>query len=437
MSKLHQRGDAERDRLDVGAAARTSSTASVKMSSVSCRSAPRQVRWTLWWTTIPWSTTPPRSFVPPASIPITRLGGMAGRYTEGGERPDSRPPGIQGLPRAAPAARGRRRPRRAAASGSPGIATTAASRAAPARSSATSPRAASLKWVALAIAGWLLLSLVLFLISAQTRPGVSPATERALSSSGSLFSGSNILVLGSDVRKGDSIDKSQAGPGRSDTIMLVHSAFGSVRKLSIPRDVEVNIPGHGVNKVNAAYAFGGPALTIQTLESFLGNGLQMNHVVEVDFEEFPHFIDALGGVTVNNKTRICSPPFDNFWKGLHFKKGEHPPQRAARARLLARAKEQLRARTRTTATARAGSSRCLRRSARRRSRRARSSGCRWVSWNAPRTLKSDMNGFQLMVLFADMATGNSSDTEVLEATCCNGSNLFVSEGSKRDAVGSC
>jgi hypothetical protein len=45
-----------------------------------------------------------------------------------------------------------------------------------------------------------------------------------------------------------------------------------------------------------------------------------------------------------------------------------------------------------------------------------------------------MNGFQLMALFADMATGNSSDTEVLEATCCNGSNLFVSEGSKRDAV---
>ena len=59
----------------------------------------------------------------------------------------------------------------------------------------------------------------------------------------------------------------------------------------------------------------------------------------------------------------------------------------------------------------------------------------WVSWNAPRTLKSDMNGLQLMALFGDMATGNSSDTEVLEATCCNnGSNLFVSEGSKRDAV---
>jgi hypothetical protein len=45
-----------------------------------------------------------------------------------------------------------------------------------------------------------------------------------------------------------------------------------------------------------------------------------------------------------------------------------------------------------------------------------------------------MNGFELMMLFGDMATGNSEDTEVLEATCCNGSNLFVSDGAKRDAV---
>ena len=289
------------------------------------------------------------------------------------------------------------------------------------------------KWVAIAVGSWLLLSLVLFLISAQTRPGVSPSTERALSSSGNLFSGSNILVLGSDVRKGDSIDKTQSGPGRSDTIMLVHAAFGSVRKLSIPRDVEVNIPGHGVSKVNAAYAYGGPALTIQTLETFLGNGLQINHVVEVDFEEFPHFIDALGGVTVHNKTRVCSPPFDNFWKGLHFKKGElHLDGRRALGYSRVRKNscapnedDRDRARRQQEVLAAIGSQ-----------AKSPSTFFRlpWVSWNAPRTLKSDLNGFQLMALFADMATGNSSDTEVLEATCCNGSNLFVSEGSKRDAV---
>jgi LCP family protein required for cell wall assembly len=290
-----------------------------------------------------------------------------------------------------------------------------------------------LKWVALAIAGWLVLSLVLFLISAQTQDGVSPATERALSSKGSLFTGSNILVLGSDVRTGDSIDESQSGPGRSDTIMLVHSAFGSVRKLSIPRDVEVDVPGHGINKINAAYAFGGPALTIETVEAFLGNGLEVNHVVEVDFKNFPDFIDSLGGVTVNNKSRICSPPFDNFWKGLHFKKGEIDLN-GERALGYARVRKNScapgeddrdRAARQQQVLAAIGSQ-----------VKSPSTFARlpWVSWHAPRTLRSDMNGFQLMGLFADMATGSSDKTEVLEATCCRGSNLFVSDGAKADAV---
>jgi LCP family protein required for cell wall assembly len=290
-----------------------------------------------------------------------------------------------------------------------------------------------LKWVALAIAGWILLSLVLFLISAQTQDGVSPATERALSSKGSLFTGSNILVLGSDVRTGDSIDESQSGPGRSDTIMLVHSAFGSVRKLSIPRDVEVDVPGHGINKINAAYAFGGPALTIETVEAFLGNGLEVNHVVEVDFKNFPDFIDSLGGVTVNNKSRICSPPFDNFWKGLHFKKGEIDLN-GKRALGYARVRKNScapgeddrdRAARQQQVLAAIGSQ-----------VKSPSTFVRlpWVSWHAPRTLRSDMNGFQLMGLFADMATGSSDKTEVLEATCCRGSNLFVSDGAKADAV---
>jgi LCP family protein required for cell wall assembly len=289
------------------------------------------------------------------------------------------------------------------------------------------------KWVALAIAGWLLVSLVAFLISAQTQDGVSPETERALSSRGSLFSGSNILVLGSDVRTGESIDESQQGPGRSDTIMLVHAAFGSVRKLSIPRDVEVEVPGHGINKINAAYALGGPALTIETVESFLGNGLEVNHVVEVDFEAFPEFIDSLGGVTVNNKTRICSPPFDNFWKGLRFPKGEidlNGRRALGYARIRknncahgeddrARAARQQQVLTAIGSQVKSPST-FLR--------------LPWVSWNAPRTLKSDMNGFELMLLFGDMATGSSDDTEVLEATCCNASNLFVSEGAKQEAV---
>jgi LCP family protein required for cell wall assembly len=289
------------------------------------------------------------------------------------------------------------------------------------------------KWVALAIAGWLALSLVLFLISAQTQDGVSDETERALSTGGSLFTGSNILVLGSDVRTGASIDESQSGPGRSDTIMLVHAAFGSVRKLSIPRDVEVEVPGHGINKINAAYAFGGPALTIETVESFLGHGLKVNHLVEVDFKNFPDFIDSLGGVTVKNKTRICSPPFDNFWKGLHFRRGEIHLN-GKRALGYARVRKNSCAPAEDDRARAARQQRVL--SAIGSKVKSPSTFVRlpWVSWHAPRTLRSDMNGLQLMGLFADMATGTSDNTEVLEATCCRGSNLFVSEGSKADAV---
>jgi LCP family protein required for cell wall assembly len=289
------------------------------------------------------------------------------------------------------------------------------------------------KWVAVAIGAWLLFSLALFLVSAQTQEGVSPETERALSSEGSLFGGSNILVLGSDARTGESIDESQQGPGRADSIMLVHAAFGSVRKLSIPRDVEVEVPGHGVNKVNAAYALGGPALTIETIESFLGNSLRINHIVEVDFEDFPEFIDSLGGITVTNRSRICSPPFDNFWRGLNFRRGEIDLD-GRRALGYSRVRknpcapaEDDRARAARQQQVLTGIGSQV---------KSPSTFLRlpWVSWNAPRTLKTDMNGFELMMLFGDMATGSSDETEVLEATCCNGSNLFVSDGAKQEAV---
>jgi LCP family protein required for cell wall assembly len=291
-----------------------------------------------------------------------------------------------------------------------------------------------LKWVALAVAGWLALSLALFLISAQTQEGVSPAAERALSSKGNLLTGSTILVLGSDARTGESIDESQQGPSRADTIMLVHAALGSVRKLSIPRDIEANIPGHGTQKINAAYALGGPALTIETVESFLGNGLEINHLVEVDFKDFPKLVDALGGITVNNKARICSPPFDNFWKGLNFPKGEIELN-GTRALGFARVRKNPCAPGEDDRARAARQQEVLRAMGDRVSSPSTFFRLPWVSWQAPRALKSDMKGPGLMALFADLATGNSSDTEVLEAGCCiNGSNLFVSEGAKRDAV---
>ena len=102
-------------------------------------------------------------------------------------------------------------------------------------------------------------------------------------------------MLGSDARTEGLAEPGSGGPSRSDSIMLLRIGGGANASLSIPRDTVVDIPGHGTDKINAAYAFGGPALATQTVKEFLG--IEVNHVVEVSFENFPQLIDALGGVT--------------------------------------------------------------------------------------------------------------------------------------------
>ena len=105
-------------------------------------------------------------------------------------------------------------------------------------------------------------------------------------------------MLGSDART-----KENAEPGaqtigetsRSDSIMLLRVGGGANAQLSILRDTVVDIPGHGRNKINAAYAFGGPSLAIETVEQYLG--IPINHLVEVNFANFPELIDSLGGIT--------------------------------------------------------------------------------------------------------------------------------------------
>src|SRR5215218_8224466 len=125
-----------------------------------------------------------------------------------------------------------------------------------------------LLWIALAIGAWLALSLVLFLLSAQIEQGkVSDEAKAALRSAGPMpFSTNTILILGSDARPEDSKEPgaNPGGPSRSDTIMLWRVGGGHASRLSIPRDTVVDIPGHGRQKINAAYAFGGAALSIQT-----------------------------------------------------------------------------------------------------------------------------------------------------------------------------
>ena len=293
-----------------------------------------------------------------------------------------------------------------------------------------------LKWIAVAIGGWLLLSLLLFLLSAQVEHGVSGRAKEALSSHGTLLGGSTILVLGSDQRGGASIDKSQSGPPRSDTIMLLHVALGSVRKLSIPRDSLATIPGHGSAKINAAYAIGGAPLTIKTVEGFLGNGVHINHLIEIDFKDFPAFINSLGGVTIDVPKKVCSPPFDNFWKGLTLKPGKHHLD-GSKALGYARIRKNRCAPNETDIERTERQQQLL--TAMRHQLLTPTTFFRlpWAAWKGPKSIRTDLRGPGLMALATDLATGGSGQTKTLEPSCLGcgpGGTLLVSDGEKRDEV---
>ena len=106
-------------------------------------------------------------------------------------------------------------------------------------------------------------------------------------------SGMNIVLIGSDTRS------STGKGGRSDTIILVHVDPDQeyLSMLSIPRDLRVVVPGHGNQKINAAYAYGGAALLIRTVQSSLG--VDLDHYVRVDFNAFKDITDTLGGVYID------------------------------------------------------------------------------------------------------------------------------------------
>jgi polyisoprenyl-teichoic acid--peptidoglycan teichoic acid transferase len=113
----------------------------------------------------------------------------------------------------------------------------------------------------------------------------------------------NFVLLGSDSR-------SQSDPGRSDTMMVAHlnGARNNLYLVSVPRDIYVDIPDHGKNKINAAYAFGGSALTIKTLQNLTGT--RMNHTIIIDFEGFIGLTTDVGGVTVFNEIPSTNLGFD-------------------------------------------------------------------------------------------------------------------------------
>jgi LCP family protein required for cell wall assembly len=118
-----------------------------------------------------------------------------------------------------------------------------------------------------------------------------------------------ILLLGSDQRY---VDVKAKNPVRSDTIILLRldPAKGATAVMSLPRDLKVKIPGHGTDKINAAYAIGGPTLSVKTIRSLLH--IPINHVVNINFGGFRRAVDRLGCVYTDVDRRYFNdnkPPF--------------------------------------------------------------------------------------------------------------------------------
>jgi LCP family protein required for cell wall assembly len=271
-----------------------------------------------------------------------------------------------------------------------------------------------------AIVGWLLLSLILFLISAQIEQSkVNSAAKSALSNSGfPLWSKNTILVLGSDQRPKGSKEPgaNPSGPSRSDSILLMRIGGGASSRLSIPRDTVVNVPGHGPNKINAAYAFGGAALTIKTVENLLP-GVKINHLVEINFANFPKLINAMGGIDV--KTNCVISKINGGYKNggitLRLRRGTHHLN-GKQALALARTRHN-ECNPRENDLTRARRQQKIF-SAMKSKTTSPSTFFRlpWVAWDAPKALRSDMGGFSMLGLIGALAASGSPPTQVLQPT---------------------
>jgi LCP family protein required for cell wall assembly len=152
---------------------------------------------------------------------------------------------------------------------------------------------------------WIIWILSLLVVAAAAVAGMVLLADFQMNDAGpvpSLASGDGVyLIVGTDSRENlpDDLEGSfgDFAGARADVIILAQVANGRRQLLSIPRDLKVDIPGHGTNKVNAAYAFGGPDLLVETVA--LATGIRANHYLEVEFGGFAGIVDALGGIELD------------------------------------------------------------------------------------------------------------------------------------------
>lgn len=270
-----------------------------------------------------------------------------------------------------------------------------------------------------ALAGWLALSLILFLVSSHINRTTLPTDVAAvLTPAGNpLTDANNILVLGSDRRPKNSREPGAqtTGFGRSDTIMLIRTGGGHAARLSIPRDTVIEIPGHGLQKINAAHAYGGPAESVSVIGRWLS--VPINHVVEVNFENFPQLIDAMGGVTYTGGCVVSKLDGGSADGGftLRLPAGTHHLD-GTEALALARTRENSCAPDESDIQ-------------REEHQQALFSDMKsqllspmsilrlpWIAWNAPPAIISDMSGPELLAMFAALTVTGTPPTHVLKPT---------------------
>lgn len=174
-----------------------------------------------------------------------------------------------------------------------------------------------LRWVLAFFVAWLLFLVIVPLWSWSdiTRVDAEPDGDRPGDHGGTTY-----LMIGTDSRSDLSEEEQErlatGNPdvNLADTIMIMHVGSGPTTLVSLPRDSLVEIPGHGVAKINGAYSRGGPELMVATVEN--ATGLRMDNYVEVGLGGFADMVDAVGGV------EICPDrPHDDPKAGLDIEAG--------------------------------------------------------------------------------------------------------------------
>lgn len=162
------------------------------------------------------------------------------------------------------------------------------------------------RWIFVLLVLWLafIVATPVYALTQTTKTDADPAGERPAEQPGMTY-----LLVGSDSREGLSDEeRKKLGTGsaegqRTDTIMMLYvPPTGRPALVSLPRDSYVPIPGHGKNKINAAFAFGGPKLLVQTVEQ--NTGMRIDGYIEIGFGGFVGVIDALGGIEMCPKQAI-------------------------------------------------------------------------------------------------------------------------------------